>query len=207
MIDINIDNRTLQLDDSLADEIKRFHDEIFESGVYKEAKDKKADVIVDIGANVGNFSYYMYDQAKEIYAIEAAQENFTILNNFVIENKLTKIKPFHLAISDSNGEQDLYKNRGCGGYSLMIGAFSERVKTKTLASFIKENNIEKIDILKIDVESAETPIFESKDFAEVADRIQFIIGEDHGGNTLSELLGKYGFTYEATRSNSFIAYQ
>ena len=59
------------------DEGKRFYKEIILDEEYKPAKERN--VIIDLGANLGDFSYYMYDQAKKIYAIEANKGNYETL--------------------------------------------------------------------------------------------------------------------------------
>ena len=55
-----------------------FWKEIFEQGEYKQARDIEGDdlTIIDIGALSGEFSWWMYDKAKRIYAIEPHKESF-----------------------------------------------------------------------------------------------------------------------------------
>ena len=55
----------------------------------------------------------------------------------------------------------------------------ELVKCKTLDTVFKENKIEHIDVLKIDVEGTEHMIFGEKSFGNVAPKIDLIIGEAH----------------------------
>ena len=49
----------------------------------------------------------------------------------------------------------------------------------TIEEFFKENKIEHIDVMKIDVEGAEYIIFADNSFKNIANKIDFIIGESH----------------------------
>jgi FkbM family methyltransferase len=182
-----LDNRT--------DEGKRFYKEVIVDEEYKEAKDKTG-VIIDLGANLGDFSYYMYDNASVIYAIEAHEANFDILLGYVQEHGLTKIHPYHLAIAGDNGLKEVYEHGGCGGYAIWgdSGQKVGEVQGKTLNTFLEENNITHVDVLKIDVEGAEDEIFKGEDFKDAATKIDFIIGENHG-KAIQETLEKQGYIF------------
>lgn len=83
------------------------------------------------------------------------------------------------------------------------------METLTLEDFFKQNNIDHVDILKIDAESAEYEIFKDT-FKNIADKIDCIIGEDHIGGALEPILKGYGFNYTnlsdgRVNANIFIA--
>ena len=56
---------------------------------------------------------------------------------------------------------------------------TEIVHLKRIDEFMEENNIEHVDLLKIDVEGAEYGIFSSGGLEKVKDKIDYIIGEAH----------------------------
>jgi len=179
----------------------RFFDEVFKHEIYKEAKEvAKKDIVIDIGATAGEFSFYIYDQAKKIYAIEPYSEHFEELKENVEKYKLKKIKPFRLAIAGSDGDRELfYSGRGRGDASLVWKdkECREIVPTVTLAKFMFDNKISHVDILKIDVESAEHEIFSCPSFKTIADKIEFIIGEVHQNKgRLPKILENNGFSFE-----------
>lgn len=177
---------------------ERFFEELFTNREYKLVRKVKSDIVVDVGACAGEFSAYIYDKAKVIYAIEPYSQHFEELTGNIKEFNLTKIKPFNLALSNENGEGNLIlKDRG--GHMLSKGN-GERVKTKTLATFMKENKIKRIDILKIDIEGGENEVFNSDDFKEIAGRVKFIIGEHLGG--VDGLLKSLGYKKKQDRLNS-----
>lgn len=180
---------------------ERFFAELFEGKEYEPTLNTKADVVIDVGACAGEFSAYIYEKATKIYAIEPYSGHYKELEENIKEFDLEKIRPFKLALSDYNGEGDLVVATR-GGHVLTKGSKSsltEKVQVKTLASFMKDQGLTRVDILKIDVENAENEIFNSKDFASVADKINFIIGEHLG--QVDNLLLSFGFKARAHKQN------
>ena len=189
----------------ITDDTERFTKEIFEDKVY-EFNPKY--VVIDVGANVGLYSEYIYDRAKVIYAIEPSTKNYQLLLNRIKDKNLTKIKPFNIGLANRTIETPLYKRSSNGGYSIMATGndeIEEMVSITTLAMFMGGNNINYVDILKVDVEGAEYDIFNSDDLSSVQGKIGNIIGEPHGGISIKELLEANGFSYRLNDSGIFIA--
>lgn len=170
---------------------ERFFKNIFDEEEYKAVK-IEPQVIIDVGALAGEYSAYIYDQAKVIYALEPYSKHFEELEENIRDFELDKIKPFKIALSDYNGMGSLVVSVR-GGHVLVPDSSSdktEKVEVRTLATFMKDNSIDHVDILKIDVENAEEQIFSAADFKEVADRINLIIGEHlDGSDSLLQGLG------------------
>ena len=171
---------------------KRFFEEVFVDEIYKPVKELgNIATVIDLGACTGEFSLWVYPQAERIYAIEADREAYKHLKENVKE--FEKIKTFRLAIAGKNGIAGM--SGGSIGAKSIIHNVTQNpqqiVNILTLATFMKENNIEQIDCLKIDVESAEDEIFEAKDFPQVAGKIKYIIGEHLGPS--ESILKTYGF--------------
>lgn len=183
------------------DEGKRFYHEIFDNEEYKAAREHKANIIIDLGANIGNFSFYMYDLADVIYAIEANTENYLTLCNYIKRYGLDKIRPYNLAIGKSNDTRQLYPSGGCGGFTIYPNGQTpvQEIETKTLTRFMEEIGITHVDMLKVDIEGAEMELFSMWENPD----IDFIIGENHGHN-LKPLLVDYGYDYKEIGRN-FIA--
>src|SRR5215472_5316409 len=91
--------------DELKDKYKddRFFKEVFVDGIYAPVTKVKSDVVIDLGACAGEFSFWMYDKAKEIYAIEPQPLQAKELFASVKEYNLTKIRPFQVALADKLG--------------------------------------------------------------------------------------------------------
>lgn len=162
--------------------------------------------IIDIGANIGTFSFYMYDHADKIYALEPVKENFDCLVKTVEKNKLDKITPVQMAISNQSFIQNMVRvgEAGGGGWKLSESG-DYPVDARTLKDFMDVQNIEYADLVKIDVEGWEGRILNTPFFPK--DRIGTIIGEFHEGiaEDLQGLLEYMGFRYIGLKNNHFIA--
>lgn len=167
----------------------RFYKEVFDEKTYIKAKRGDSKIVLDVGACGGEFSYWMYHNSEKIYAIEPEPNCYKEIVDFVEKHHLDKIIPCNIALSDHDGVEKLALGIR-GGHTLGSSNNDIEVKTQTLASFMKEHAIDSVDILKIDIESAEYKVFGANDFPEVAPKIKFIIGEHGVGN---EFLLKNGF--------------
>lgn len=140
--------------------------EIFTSKIYdKFFSIEKGDVVFDIGGNVGFFSYYaLCKEASKVYCFEPSSTYCNIINKNFKSNKLILEEA---AVSLHEGTIDFYYNEN---YSIVASTYpSDLNLLKTtcqsinLNNYIKENNISKIDYLKIDCEGAEYDIIETLD--------------------------------------------
>lgn len=134
---------------------------------------KDDDYIVDAGANIGIFSIFAVQYAKngKIFAFEPAKSTFEILKyntskyNNIIPLKLAlgkfrgvnKIRVFKI----SKGVSTLLDSDVIDDFSKSFGEYKdEEIDVITLDDFIKENNIQKINFIKIDTEGYELNILE-----------------------------------------------
>lgn len=162
--------------------------------------------IVDIGANVGVFSLFVEKMAKKtnIYSFEAHPANFKYLEWNVRKNNLKNIRIFNLAVSGKKGKIKLFKHdKGFGGFSIYpdlveskTGEYVE-VRSTTLNEIIEQNNIKKIDFLKLDCEGSEYEIL-FKTSKRNLQKIGFIAMEihrvkDYSIDALTKFLTKNGF--------------
>jgi FkbM family methyltransferase len=123
--------------------------------------------VVDIGAHYGYFSIFAAKNTSpnsRIFSIEPSQSNFETLNENLKDGKIENVTTHQIAIGGENGTLDLYTGRSVnhsiiGDYALLGSEKNtQKVEVKTLEQFINENNIEKIDFLKMDCEGAEYSI-------------------------------------------------
>lgn len=114
----------------------------------------KPKVIVDLGAHIGcttiNF-HLTYPEAK-IYSVEAAKSNFRLLD--MNTRNLPTIKIFNFAVFSEDGFIN-FEDNATLSYNTKIGESGETVKALTMQTFMYENNIKNIDLLKMDIEGAE----------------------------------------------------
>jgi len=125
------------------------------------------DVIIDCGANIGYFSHYMASQSKDItvYALEPSQKTFSRLIDNIQTNQMEKvIKPIPFGLFNKEATLTLNIAKMAGSSSSYVSSDQiEEIRCKTLPQLMKELNLAKIDLLKMDVEGAELEIFEGID--------------------------------------------
>ena len=147
--------------------------EIFIGDCYPLARnnrDKK--LIVDIGANIGFFTFYAKIKYPNslIISVEADPNNFKVLSKNIYENNLSEsIKIFNNVISPAKGKQPFYLSNNPGwssSYNTRGAKNGEMVYLEplSLSDLFRLNKIDKIDVLKIDVEGAEYDIMLNDDF-------------------------------------------
>ncbi|UKN01561.1 FkbM family methyltransferase [Paracrocinitomix mangrovi] len=119
-------------------------------------------VIVDLGANIGLTSAFFkakYPTAKVI-AVEPESSNFEILKKN-LEN-LSDVNLIQAGIWNKDGHLEIV-DKGLGHYGYMVhevpSATEKSIQAVSLNSIIEKNNIDKIDVLKIDIEGSEKALF------------------------------------------------
>jgi len=131
--------------------------------------------VFDIGANSGYFTLLMADlvgKTGRVYSFEPYPPIFKLLKTNVETNNLDQVRLFPIALSDKRGEVPLSINPvNDGGHSLgtfknnpdLIGWDTEKLKeivhTETVDEFMVDQGIGSVDVIKIDVEGAETLVF------------------------------------------------
>lgn len=137
-------------------------------------------IIVDAGANVGMSAAYFalrYPTAR-IFAVEPELSNFKILKKNA--QLFPQIIPINAALWNREGSVQVLDNGGghWGMRAVEARAPTEMcVRATTLRTLMHEFKIEKIDLLKVDVEGAECEIFE--DASQWIDDVGVICAELH----------------------------
>jgi FkbM family methyltransferase len=170
----------------------------------------KGSRILDIGANIGTFAIYaLQSGATQVYSYEPCREAYELLCKNLEVNKLVgHVKKFRLAVSDKEGEMVPFPissdpaNRM--GVEWATGLNYDLVPTTTVRGILAENQIEAIDLAKIDCEGAEYPIVQATP-DEVWSRIREIKMEYHAAQT-DLLIGRLtGCGYSLVQRIAFTA--
>jgi FkbM family methyltransferase len=154
--------------------------EIFVNEEYEfDYASKEPKIILDLGANVGDTAIFYalkYPEAK-IYAIEP---NPNIYDKLIKNTEqFANIKICKCAVSDKTGKINLYFGDSHLGSSINMreqNKNSVEVDVLTLPDFCKNESIEKIDILKFDIEGAEEYLLKSEF---IKTNVSEIAGEMH----------------------------
>ena len=155
-------------------------------------------VIFDVGAHIGQSIVYLKElfPESEMLSFEPDPDSFAKLS----AEKVPGVRYFNLALSDKDGESTFYRNRISHTNSLLRVNANSRdsialskakeeekrellshlnhgitVRTARLDSFCRHEDIAEIDLLKIDVQGAETAVISGS--ISMLDRTRVIVVE------------------------------
>ena len=157
-------------------------EKIFVYGEYDVLLTTKPKFIIDAGANVGYASVLFanrYPDAK-IIAVEPEEENFNLLK------QNTAAYPNVTCMQCGVWSRDTYlkiENPLAQHWAFRVvetDCPKDSFLSVTLTSLLRNANMDRIDLLKIDVEGAELEIFSAVDCAKWLDRTDVILIELHG---------------------------
>jgi FkbM family methyltransferase len=185
-----IDGYTIEYPDHDGD---RFITDIFQKGEYQPVLDK-TNIVLDIGAHVGTFSFWIYKYAKRIWAVEPNPDNFDFLMKNIARNKLTRITPVHAGLWFETGEK-YFQKAGSSGGGIITDSGTVPVKVFSLPDFVKEYRLPRIDIIKCDTEGAEQNIFCNDDCIDIVKGVNAVVME-HGNERVHQFFRELGFEVE-----------
>lgn len=130
---------------------------------------ENSNTIFDVGANSGIYSLISKSVNKNarVFAFEPIKENLKLLKaNNAINHFDIKIN--EVGVSNKNGEAKMYALPNTVNYmtSINLNRYGNKdvvemtIPIVTLASVIEQNKIEKVDLIKIDVEEHEFQVLE-----------------------------------------------
>lgn len=149
-------------------------------------------IAVDIGAHIGHHTVAMRDIVGEngkIISIEPHPKNSRILKNTINKNNWDNVDVVRNAVSNQKGEEILVENPGnTGGSTLQTRSLEDypeiqsngeehNVDVRPLTNILDKKEIEKIDLIKIDIEGGEYGVL--LDIENILCNISYIILELH----------------------------
>ena len=138
----------------------------FIANEYQNLEIKKGDMVIDFGANIGDFTVKagkLLDNTGKIIAIEPNHENIEILKKNLELNNIKNVEILECAITDKDG------------YSYLIGDdvaatvdenkdTGSKIKTITIDTLLDQLNHPKNMVVKMDIEGGEKYIFKNEEF-------------------------------------------
>ena len=128
-------------------------------------KPKKGDVVLDVGAHYGFYSLLascLVGVKGCVLAFEPHLHNYRRLAANLRLNGIKNVKAFNLALGEFNGRAKLYTDGESGAYSTFFkrGARYQKVRMVRLDTVATQMGLEKLDLIKIDIEGAELSVLE-----------------------------------------------
>ncbi len=117
--------------------------------------------MIDIGANLGFYALSAAAAAggdADILAIEPTPEVAALLRRSIAANRFSRIEVAELAVGDRNGTIALHRNGSNELNSIGTGDVPGDVVLRRLDDVVAAHGIETCDVLKIDVEGAESRV-------------------------------------------------
>ena len=166
-----------------------------------------AETILDIGANTGIYSLIAktVNPKATVYAFEPVDRVYKKLNENIKLNNFD-IKPVEKAISNENGIATIFDTTTEHTYTVTVNknrlladetVVETKITTITLDSFIKQNNLKKIDLIKIDVETHEPEVLEGfSEYMKVFKPSMIIeILDEETGRKVNDLVQGIGYVF------------
>jgi FkbM family methyltransferase len=138
-------------------------------------------IFFDVGSNAGLFAIGAAKKigGKGVFAFEPCSSTCELLKRNLLLNRLADVNVVQMALGDSVGEGVLQVNaRGRDGLNTLGQAThpdsqvvgQEDVRITTVDVFMKDHNVPRVDVLKVDIEGAELMLFRgARDLLERAD--------------------------------------
>jgi FkbM family methyltransferase len=122
---------------------------------------------IDVGANMGLYTQFAAKKVGPygtVVAIEPSSRDFARLKAHIELNRLANVRLLQVAVSNYKGEADLlvaseknsgHNTLGSFGYDLVIPQGHERVVVGRLDDIVERIGLQKVDVIKMDIEGAE----------------------------------------------------
>ena len=173
----------------------------------------KEGVFVDIGSHFGKYAIRLARQMcnnGKVVAVEPEPYNFEILQANVKLNQLTNIYLKNVACSYQDGESYLFVNDNL----LTLHSFYRNtgknilVKTLKLDTLLSQFRINNVDLIKIDVESAELDVMKGSEKTLLTShpKIIFEAWDEYILKGIEEFLDRFGYRIKPIDNKNYLAY-
>ena len=168
---------------------EKFRSNFDEIPIIYEFLDFKKGTMFDVGSLDGSSFMPFLLKEWDIFAFEPDKNNFKNISGYLNKWNL-KVNLIERAVSDVEETKTFYTSTSSSGIPSLLKfnknqVESHELKTIMLKHFVKSNNIEKIDFLKIDIEGYDLMALKGFDFSNFKPRVIMCEFEDKK----TELLG------------------
>ena len=163
-----------------------FLKEVFIFDFYRSNLIRKNDVVLDIGATVGEFSVLASKKVGKkgkVIAIEPNIEDYKILKLNIKRNYCENVVPLNLGVGNKFGEEEI-----------TFWGKTFKFPINTLENILNELNIQEIDFIKMDIEGFEIDVISNS--MDIVKQAGVLSLECHGTKEkLDKILQPHGFSF------------
>jgi FkbM family methyltransferase len=166
---------------------------------------------LDVGANIGYYSIVAAARGIRVYAFEPVPKLFEALQENVALNPGFNISPQPMALAGHTRPTTFFvvddpANQGLSSLNESPEAVAITIQAQTLDDFVREHKLQRVHLMKVDVEGAEEQVFQGGTELLGSDAAPDIIFECHSGATSDKTLRTFGYRiYEFRRQRSYEA--
>lgn len=216
-------NLDLSVIDPHERDTKYIYDEVFVDQIYyhPEMRMPRHPVVMDVGANIGLYAVWAHHryQPRAIYCYEASPQTYAFLadnTSRLVDHAITKVHAVNRAVASKGGETlVLHQSPLVSGIGTLLGAdrvgwvreladmqelIRHEVTTTTLSAEIDAHGIERVDLLKVDVEGFLLEVLggiSDADFGRIGNivaELDYVAETGADAKTVGSLLTGKGFT-------------
>ncbi|EMI41657.1 FkbM family methyltransferase [Rhodopirellula sp. SWK7] len=151
-----------------------------EESFFRAKSDETRHVFIDVGANLGFVTLLLskLNSNSTIYAFEAAKSTFNSLQNNIKRNSVSNVELIYAAVTDHEGKV-FFKEQEYSRATAKIArsANGVRVEAVRLDDFSANRGIDRIKILKVDVEGHEAGVFRGASNLLEMHKVEFVYFE------------------------------
>ncbi len=116
-------------------------------------------IIIDAGGYKGEWAQKALNKFNcNIYIFEPVKSYYNGIVNKFKDNK--KVHVYNFGLSGEDKEMDISLSEDSSSVFSVDGKGTEKIQLKSLVNFLESNNIEKVDLIKINIEGGEYDLLE-----------------------------------------------
>lgn len=116
------------------------------------------DIVIDAGAWIGDYSAYASKKGAIVYAFECSPDTLKILQETVKLNQNINIVP--CGLGDKKSDHFSLSHSGSDSSVSLLELDVGNIQVSTIDNFVRENNMQRIDFIKADIEGMERKMLE-----------------------------------------------